>query len=232
MRLLAFWTIHLALTFQVTWKDDGTAPAFASLASFNIHLYAGPDLLDLGSVASGTFATDPTDISVTIVPGLEDNVQNVYSLSIVSTATIGGTITNHPRFSLTGMTGTFSPALAPITVTAAPAAENNVVAAAAASVPAAAPADSVFTVPFNLQTDTIRYAPMQPIPPTSITTTNTTPFYPTSSFVIATADLPIPTIQTTITQAQTAVFTNHANTAAAASQPADAMQKYLNRWKD
>jgi hypothetical protein len=62
-----------------------------------------------------------------------------------------------------------------------------------------------------MQAGNVRFAPMQPFPPTKITATNTAPLNPTSSVVIATTFLKPPTIQTTITQTPTWVVTSKEN---------------------
>jgi hypothetical protein len=53
---------------------------------------------------------------------------------------------------------------------------------------------------------------MQPVPLTAITATNTSPLWPTSSVVLASTFLPIPSIVTTLTQANTFSVSSHANT--------------------
>jgi hypothetical protein len=134
---------------------------------------------------------------------------------MIATATAGGTLRVYSdRFTLTGMTGVFTPevqtALEGVTGTAGPPAVNNVAAAAPAAATTAVE-DGVYGTPFNLQTGATRYAPMQPIPGTTITATNTKPLYPTSSVVLATTFLPLPTISTTVTQAQTFSVASHPN---------------------
>ena len=141
---------------------------------------------------------------------------------MISTATAGGTVTNYSdRFTLTGMTGVFSTtiqtALATVSGTTGPATVNNVAAAGAAAGAAGTAADGAFGTPYNLQTGLTKYAPMQPVPPTSITATNTSPLWPTSSVVLASTFLPIPSIATTITQANTFSVSSHANTVGSAS---------------
>jgi len=133
---------------------------------------------------------------------------------MISVATAGGTITNYSnRFTLTGMAGTFSQAvkdgLLTVSGTTGPAAVNNVAAAAAGTANVEA---GVWGTPYNLQTGPTRYAPMQPIPPTAITATNTSPLWPTSSVVLASTYLPIPSVLTTQTQIQTFSVSSHANT--------------------
>ena len=132
---------------------------------------------------------------------------------MISVATAGGTVTNYSnRFTLTGMTGTFSQTvktgLLTIPGTTGPATVNNVVAAAGG----AAVADGVWGTPYNLQTGLTKYAPMQPVPPTAITATDTSPLWPTSSVVLASTFLPIPSVLTTLTQPQTFSVASHANT--------------------
>jgi hypothetical protein len=171
-------------------------------------------------------------------------------LQMTSVKADGGSVVNYSnRFTLTGMTGTFTPdvitALGTVTGTTGP--PTQLIAAAGGT--AVASAGDQFGIPYNQQTGLTKYAPMQPLPPHTITQQNTSPLWPTSSVPIATTYLPIPSVQTTITQAATWVFTSHPNTvctlvdyvkskllilikAAAQSQPTGDMQKFLNRWKD
>ena len=77
---------------------------------------------------------------------------------------------------------------------------------------AADPAAGDYDVEYTMQTGLTRYAPMQPVPPTKITAKNTKPLYPTSSVEIATTRLPIPKVQTTLTQSQTYSVSSMENT--------------------
>lgn len=121
-----------------------------------------------------------------------------------------------PHFTLTSMTGTFSPnllhgahSLAPTSASSEieelrirqagglePGVEGLGVRArvGARDVDGANP----FTIPYQLQTGLTRYAPMAKKPGTSITAKTATPQYPTSSYEIATTYLPQPTVQVTI----------------------------------
>lgn len=60
-----------------------------------------------------------------------------------------------------------------------------------------------YEVEYTMQTGLTRYAPMQPVPGTKVTATNTQPLYPTSSVVIAKTKLPTPSQVITITASQT-----------------------------
>jgi len=134
---------------------------------------------------------------------------------MISVATAGGTITNYsPRFSLTGMTGSF-PAnviagLQKVTGTAGPATENNV----AAANPGAGAGGQAggFSVPYTLQTGLTKYAPMQPQPGTKITAKTAAPLWPTSSVSYAQTWLPRPSQVTTFTQSFTYSVSSMENT--------------------
>lgn len=137
---------------------------------------------------------------------------------MLSVAKAGGTVWNYSsRFTLSGMTGTFSAAVqAAVNVdpgTKGPPTVNSVV---SAQKPVAgnptAPADGLWGTPYNLQTGLTKYAPMQPVPGSSITATNTAPLWPTSAVVFATTFLPLPTVLTTLTQTGTFSVASRANT--------------------
>jgi len=221
--------------FSVTWKDSGNAPSLSDLTSYQLFLCTGSntDITQLYPITTaGTFTSSSQ--SVTIPVGTGGSTKNAYFLKMISVATAGGTVINYSdRFTLTGMTGVFSAAvttdLASITGTDGPPTVNNVASAAATT---ASPDEGAYGTPYSLQTGPTRYAPMQPVPGTKITATNTAPLFPTSSVVLATTYLAPATVDTTITQAQTSTVASHTNTAAAASQPVGDMQKFLNRWKD
>ena len=101
-------------------------------------------------------------------------------------------------------------ALADVSGTAGPATEDKTT--DSSNPDAADPAAGDYDVEYTMQTGLTRYAPMQPVPPTKITAKDTKPLYPTSSVDIAKTFLPIPTIQTTITQSQTYSVSSMENT--------------------
>ncbi len=133
---------------------------------------------------------------------------------MISVATAGGTVINYsPRFSLTGMTGSFPPnvlsGLKAVTGTDGPATENNVV---KANPGGAVGGQAEYAVPYTLQTGLTKYAPMQPQPPTKITAKNIKMLWPTSSVVIAKTWLPRPSQVTTFTQSVTYSMSSRENT--------------------
>ncbi|QSZ37730.1 hypothetical protein DSL72_008829 [Monilinia vaccinii-corymbosi] len=220
--------------FTVTWADNGDAPSIVDLSTYTLDVCAGStsgtDLEVVSSVSAGTALGSTLSATVTVPATKGGSVTNAYFMRMIATATAGGTVTVYSnRFSISGMTGTF-PTTFTITGTAGPATVNTVADTAADS---SLPVDEgVFGIPYQLQTGLTKYAPMGLMPGTSITATNTAPQYPTSSVVMATGYLSPATIATTLTQAQTASFASHANTAAPAPMPSDDMSRFLARWKD
>jgi hypothetical protein len=129
----------------------------------------------------------------------------------------GQYITYSDRFSYSGMTGAFpadpkiQAGLEAIDGTTGPATVDNTVKTGGNT---AAPAgDDAYEVEYTMQTGLTRYAPMQPVPLTSITAGKPKkPLFPTSSVQIAKTRLPIPKVQTTVTQSQTYSVQSRENT--------------------
>jgi len=228
--------------FVITFVDDNAAPLLAAFTSYQILLFSGGDTpatqLQLANVVlAGTlFSAGSTVTGTAVGAGVGGAGTNNYFLGITATAAAGGTVTTFSgRFTITGMTGTFPAAIIAANSGTTVAAPPKIDQLASVVVPAAGAGTTDpagWTIPYNLQTGAVKYAPMQPVPATAITATNTSPLWPTSSVVLASTFLPIPTIVTTYTQSGTVSVSSHANTAAAASSPVDDMQKFLNRWKD
>jgi hypothetical protein len=148
-------------------------------------------------------------------------------------------------------TATPTPTPAKPAVAAAPPAAVNPAAVPAPPADANIPAAS-FSIPFDEQTGTLRYAPMPKKPGTKITVKDQTMLYPTSAYDIFMTNQPAGSVVQTYTQPATyasvvsreaTVSVNYSGSVgmrltvvqdiAAAPAPADAnMQKFLNRWRD
>jgi len=230
-------TLTAGTAIDVKWQEGGDGPAMTNLLTYELFLCAGGNagadqvvlipITTQGSFAVGSAASGMVGVTVG-----EDSPKNAYFLKMVAVAKTGGQlITYSDRFSYSGMSGAFPASiktgLAGISGTTGPDTQDNT-----AQNPGAAPVGGDFGVAYTMQTGPTRYAPMQPVPPKTITAKNTKPLYPTSSVQIATTRLPIPKIQTTITQSQTYSVSSRENTVAPAPHPTDDMQKFLNRWKD
>lgn len=128
-----------------------------------------------------------------------------------------GTVTNYsPRFGLTGMTAQFpanvAAGIADIGSSTSGPKTSNIEVQGSPEEGADAPAGS-YAVPYNAQQGLTRYAPMQPQPRTKITANPKTvkPLQTPSSAPIAHAFLPIPKIQTTMTQSRPVTVTSVVN---------------------
>ncbi|KAE9971081.1 hypothetical protein EG328_003769 [Venturia inaequalis] len=227
-------------SIKAAWTDSGAAPSISDLTTYQLFLCAGGNdpntFIQLASITEkGLFANGNTAEGIVGVGVGDDTPKNAYFLKIISVASTGGTVTNFsPRFSLSGMTGTFPASVQAgakaVSGTAGPASVNQV-AGAGGAVPAGGDAAS-YALPFIAQTGPIRYAPMQKYPPTKIVAKTKTPLYPTSPYTVATTYLPILQGATTQTGSITWSFSQYENTVAAAPAPSDQMQKFLNRWRD
>jgi len=139
---------------------------------------------------------------------------SLYSfLKMISVPKEGGTVTNYsPRFSLSGMTGTFPANVLAgakaVTGTDGPPTVNQV----ANNANPASAAASDYAVPYTMQTGLTKFAPMQPVPPSKITKKNPTPQYPTSAVSLASTFLPTPKQVTTMTMSQTFSVSSMENT--------------------
>lgn len=233
-------TIEAGSTLTIEWEESDESPPLDALLSYQLFLCAGGN--EDGSyiplktlVPTGSFS-DGNTASATVEVGLGESIENAYFLKIISAAQGGSVINYSPRFSFSGMTGTFPPdvttGLETVDGTDGPATENNIESNQRGAQNAAG-ADGDYDVTYTMQTGVIRYAPMPGLPPTKITAQNPKPLYPTSAVQFAAEALPTPSQKTTMTQSVTYSVVSKENTVAAQEQPTDdAMQKFLNRWKD
>lgn len=225
---------------EVEWEEGGTGPKISELLTYTLTLVGGgqeetEQQVVFALPVTGNFALGGNKASALVPLDAQgaNTPANAYFIKMVAVGKTGGELTTYSdRFSYSGLSGSWGAnvkkALDDLDTTSGPATKDTTSNPAADADGAAGDYDVAYT----MQTGTIRYAPMQPVPPKKITATNTKPLYPTSSVKIATTALPIPSIQKTITQSQTLTFSSVENTVAAAPNPTDDMEKFLNRWKD
>ncbi|KAL8672082.1 MAG: hypothetical protein Q9168_003442 [Polycauliona sp. 1 TL-2023] len=192
----------------------------------------------------GTALTDLSTYTLFLCAGGNDQASFIQSVGAK-----GAQVINYSdRFTLSGMTGTFPPAVAAgikaVSGTAGPPSSNQ-------EAPAAGGAEGGDVMSYAAQTGLIKYAPMLIQPGTKITKKTPSPRYPTSSVAIAQTFLPTPKQTTTMTASNTnapaqshafqvseAQATARQDTflieiqAPAAAMPQDDMQKFLHRWRD
>lgn len=161
-----------------------------------------------GNPSTASYTATLTDLSVGAP------TTNAYFLRTIGVVP-GGTVINFSdRFTLSGMTGQFSPAvlagLKTVTGTTGPVTQNQVASpqnpgAAAPAAGSAAAGDPKFNVPYTMQMGPIRFAPMPKKAPTKITVKGgVSAQYPTSAWTAwSRSGMPRPDA----TQTQTDVFT-------------------------
>ncbi|MCJ1328013.1 hypothetical protein MMC10_004688 [Thelotrema lepadinum] len=158
----------------------------------------------------------------------------------MSTATTGGQMINYSeRFSLTGMTGawqsqTIEDAWNSVKgdPSKVPAAQDQVT-SNQNDPGAAGQGGPEYSVSYQFQTTGLtKYAPMQVHAPTAITKQDTAALFPTSLFIVAQTNLPVPSQLTTLTASRTYSYSTQVNSATPAPAPSNDMQKFLARWKD
>lgn len=199
----------------ITWQDSGVAPPLSDLSTFSLYLCAGGNdestIIQLAPVTTqGSFANGNTAEGSFAASLGASTPANAYFFKIVSQSATGGTVTNYsPRFSLSGMTGTFPQnviiGMQSVTGTEGPPTQND-----EGSSPSNGATGS-FALPWDMQTGLTKYAAMQPYPPTKITAKTRTPLFPSSPYTIATTLMGHPTILTTMTQPVTWGFSQKEN---------------------
>ncbi|KAK5942468.1 Cell wall synthesis protein kre9 precursor [Knufia obscura] len=231
-------------TIDVTFADGPGDPSINDFTSYTLQLCAGGN--DADSYTPILTFTDKGDLSSPDYPAeitsltIGGNTKNAYFLRTIGVAP-GGTVINYSsRFTLSDMTGTFSPAveagLADVSGTDGPETDNQIANpqnAAVAPGASAAAGGPEYQVPYSMQTGVIRYAPMAVRAPSKITAKGDARQYPTSDYNIwLRTGMPAPIPTQTITDLFTYSVQSMEPTIAPAPQPSDDMQKFLNRWKD
>ncbi|KAK9317515.1 hypothetical protein V1522DRAFT_360715 [Lipomyces starkeyi] len=169
------YPVSAATPLTVTWQDSGTVPTFADLSTASLKLCGMSDasqfncfsFLFQAQALSGFGGTYTATIPIA------QGANGQYFLQMTSLITAGGYVINYSdRFNLTGMTGTTEYAY--IDNTVGPVRQYN---------PATTPTSSnLFDVSYPYQDGwTIKYAPMQPQPGTTVTASTASRQYPTSA---------------------------------------------------
>ncbi|KAB8232343.1 hypothetical protein ETB97_011083 [Aspergillus alliaceus] len=212
------------------WKDSGKSPRVSELVQYDLYLCAGGDTLGSHEdvavlIKDGVFARG-NSVSFKIDPEVGGNEPNAYFLKIVASGPDTIVENYSDRFTLTGMTGAFSSNLENEISSLNMGYEQEELRKRQAA--------GAYTIPYQLQTGPTRYAPMAKKPGSTIPTDKSpTPQYPTSAYDIATAYLPVPTVQTTVSASLTYSVSSIENTASPAPHPHDEkMKRFLERWKD
>ncbi|GAQ47225.1 beta-1,6-glucan boisynthesis protein [Aspergillus niger] len=243
------------------WRDSGALPRLASLVQYDLYLCAGGDTAgsnvralsmfsplvrtlliprssiqeDVALLVKDALFTRGNSVSFNIDPEVGGNDANAYFLRIAASGPETSVVNYSDRFTLTNMTGSFSPtvlnglhsAMHPTDSFPSSLEDDNHEELRKRQV--AGP----FTIPYQLQTGPTRYAPMAKKPGSTIPPGTPTPQYPTSAYSVATTYLPQATVQMTLSASETYSVVSIENTASPAPHAGDTkMKRFLERWKD
>jgi len=181
-------------TIDVEFADGSGDPPLADFTTYTLQLCAGGNdeksftpiltFTDKGDFSKSTYSAELTNLAI------GGSTKNAYFLRTIGVAP-GGTVINYSnRFTLSGMTGTFSDAvlagLSDVSGTAGPATENQIADPqnADAGGATAVAGGAEYQVPYTMQTGPVRYAPMAVRAPSKITAKGDARQYPTSGYDI------------------------------------------------
>ncbi|KAK9449853.1 uncharacterized protein V1518DRAFT_414852 [Limtongia smithiae] len=218
-------------TFQITWQESGDVPALSTVTTTSIILCTGSndDIVQLSTLVDGE-SLSSLDGGLNVTLNAAVAADGTYFIKMQSIISTGYVINYSDRFTLTGMTGsqeasdggsTTAPSRVYYTdgTTVVGTTTFNTVTTTSSYVSQSVITNS-FDVPYQYQgTWTLKYAPMQTQPGTTITATKTARLYPTSSVTIFTTNTLPPQAYSTTTTAWDYVMTTVVNDASAQPNP-------------
>ncbi|KAG5359960.1 Cell wall synthesis protein [Yarrowia sp. C11] len=164
-------------TIKVTWKDDGETPSLDDFKSLTATLVTGPDpanLLPQGLKLKDGVTVDGGTVSVTVPASAGAN--GYYTIQLYAIMANGGYAIHYTNwFEMSGLTGsTKAPKSDPGTPPEKQISDK--------SEKAQGDLLASHTVPYAEQSGTVKYAPMQMQPGSSITAKTMSQRFPTSAF--------------------------------------------------
>ncbi|PYI09088.1 beta-1,6-glucan biosynthesis protein [Aspergillus sclerotiicarbonarius CBS 121057] len=230
------------------WRDSGALPRLTELVQYDIYLCAGGDSPESHVVVLNTLATMQEDVALLIKnaafsrgnsvsfridPDVGGNDENAYFLRIVASGPEASVVNYSDRFTLTNMTGSFSPLIVHGIHSAIHASGSPVNEGEEHEELRKRQMVGSYTIPYPLQTGPTRYAPMAKKPGSTIPAGSPTPQFSASPYTIATTYLPAATVQVTLSASETYSVVSIENTASPAPRSQDVqMKRFLERWKD
>lgn len=162
-------TFAASSAIKISFEDDGNAPAFTELSTTKVLLCTGPNSdIYCFTTAVGTFTPTASltsySASVAALAALGSNGR--YYFQFYSTVTAGGNSIHYsPRFTLTGMTGSYKASDGGDTTPP----DGSTTVGSSDSVAGYSEIMSKNKVTYTLQTGKTRYAPMQMQPGSKVT---------------------------------------------------------------
>ncbi|RAL06234.1 putative beta-1,6-glucan biosynthesis protein (Knh1) [Aspergillus ibericus CBS 121593] len=221
----------------VHWRDSGALPRMTELVQYDLYLCAGGDTPesyeDVALLAKNAAFSRGNSVSLRIDPDVGGNDENAYFLRMVASGPEASVVNYSDRFTLTNMTGSFSPLIIHGIHSALHSPGSSANEGEEHEELRKRQMVGSYTIPYPLQTGPTRYAPMAKKPGSTIPAGSPTPQFSASPYTIATTYLPAATVQVTLSASETYSVVSIENTASPAPRSQDMqMKRFLERWKD
>ncbi|OOF92305.1 hypothetical protein ASPCADRAFT_133371 [Aspergillus carbonarius ITEM 5010] len=219
------------------WKDSGAPPRMTELVQYNLYLCAGGDtpgsFEDVSPLLMNAVFSRGNSVSFRIDSDVGGNDENAYFLRMVASGPEASVVNYSERFTLTNMTGAFSPPIVHGIHSAIHSLGSPINEGEEHEELRKRQMIGSYTIPYPLQTGPTRYAPMAKKPGSTIPAGLPTPQFSASPYTIATTYLPAATVQVTLSASETYSVVSIENTASPAPHSQDVqMKRFLERWKD
>ncbi|CAI6422218.1 ALI_HP2_G0008290.mRNA.1.CDS.1 [Saccharomyces cerevisiae] len=201
---------------KIKWMHTDNTPQEKDFVRYTFTLCSGTNaMIEAMATLQTLSASDLTDSEFNAIIENTVGTDGVYFIQVFAQTAIGYTIHYTNRFKLKGMIGT--KAANPSMITIAPEAQTRIT---TGDVGATIDSKS-FTVPYNLQTGVVKYAPMQLQPATKVTAKTWKRKYATSEVTYYYTLRNSVDQHTTVTPGWSYIITADSNYATPAPMPAD-----------
>ena len=207
------------VTVPISWIESNAVPKLSNIKSYTFTLCSGPnsDIFAVHKLADGISSSDITDFSYEVDIDSSYGKDGQYYVQVYAEIDKGYTIHYTNRFTLKGMTGSYTPSVGAITDP--PSGQTSIAGTGQTGI---ASIDSrSFSVSYTMQTGLTRYAPMQLQPGSTVTKDKSqwSRRYPTSAVTYYTSLRPSPSQVSTITPGWSYTMSSLVNYASPALSP-------------
>lgn len=207
------------VTVPISWIESNAVPKLSNIKSYTFTLCSGPnsDIFAVHKLADGISSSDITDFSYEVDIDSSYGKDGQYYVQVYAEIDKGYTIHYTNRFTLKGMTGSYTPSVGGISDP--PSGQTSIAGTGQTGIVSI---DSrSFSVSYTMQTGLTRYAPMQLQPGSTVTKDKSqwSRRYPTSAVTYYTSLRPSPSQVSTITPGWSYTMSSLVNYASPALSP-------------
>ena len=207
------------VTVPISWIESNAVPKLSNIKSYTFTLCSGPnsDIFSVHKLADGISSSDITDFSYEVDIDSSYGKDGQYYVQVYAEIDKGYTIHYTNRFTLKGMTGSYTPSVGGISDP--PSGQTSIAGTGQTGIVSI---DSrSFSVSYTMQTGLTRYAPMQLQPGSTVTKDKSqwSRRYPTSAVTYYTSLRPSPSQVSTITPGWSYTMSSLVNYASPALSP-------------